>query len=95
MTGEVGGIGARLDDVAEVDGVDEGGIDFPGGESGLGGNGAEFCGGEGFEGSSEGSEGSSFGCDDENVGHYGMRWCWLFDLLVCGLGLLIGNVEFL
>lgn len=87
MTGEVGGIGARLDDVAEVDGVDEGGIDFPGGESGLGGDGAEFCGGESFEGSAEGSEGSSFGCDDEYVGHSGMWWRWLFGFMVCALWL--------
>ena len=80
MPGEVRGVGARLDDVPEVDGVDGRRVDARGRYGGFGRHDPELGGGEGLEGSAEGSEGRSLRGDDENVGH-DVNW-------ICGCGVI-------
>ncbi len=68
MAGEVGGVGGGLEDVAEDDVADGGGLDAGPVERGPAGEYAELGGGEVFEGAAEGAEAGAHAGEKDDSG---------------------------
>ena len=69
MTGQIGGICRRLNDIAKKDAIHCGWIQIDAVQGSLGSMRSKVCCGEILQGPSKGSEGSSLGSNEENAGH--------------------------